>query len=87
MIDSLDTLWIMEMFDEFKEATLWIKHNQTFDKLTWISVFETTIRGLGGLLSAYELSNNEIFLIKATELGLKLINAFDTPTGIYHVYI
>ena len=44
-----------------------------------ISVFETTIRHLGGLLSTYDFSGNSILLNKAMELGEMLYVAFDTP--------
>lgn len=42
------------------------------------SVFETTIRYLGGLLSAYELSNQQfpVLLQKAKEVGDKLAFAW-----------
>jgi mannosyl-oligosaccharide alpha-1,2-mannosidase len=43
------------------------------------SVFETTIRYLGGLLSAYELSGqqHDVFIEKAQILGDKLAFAFN----------
>eukprot|EP00732_Lithocolla_globosa_P005164 Lithocolla_globosa_v1_NODE_5177_length_1288_cov_2.825629.p1 type:complete len:243 gc:universal NODE_5177_length_1288_cov_2.825629:1074-346(-) len=44
--------------------------------------FETTIRYLGGLLGAYALSGDELFLEKARELGDVLMKAYNTPTGI-----
>lgn len=44
--------------------------------------FETVIRYLGGLLSAYALSGNRILLSKAEELGNKLLPVFNTPTGL-----
>ena len=44
--------------------------------------FETVIRYLGGLLSAYALSGNKILLNKAEELGMKLLPVFNTPTGL-----
>ena len=47
-----------------------------------MSVFETTIRSLGGLLSAYDLSMDYSFLEKADDLGCRLLGAFDTPSGI-----
>ena len=34
-----------------------------------VSFFETSIRALGGLLSAYELSKEKVFLDKALDLG------------------
>lgn len=46
------------------------------------SVFETTIRCVGGLLSAYDLSGDGMFLNKATELADRLLPAFNTPSGI-----
>ncbi|CAB4416745.1 unnamed protein product [Rhizophagus irregularis] len=82
MVDALDTMWIMDLKDEFKSATNYIA-NVDF---TWskndISIFETTIRYLGGLLSAYELSGDEMLLQKAKDLGEAMIPAFNSPTGI-----
>ncbi|GAA5861315.1 hypothetical protein JCM3774_000206 [Rhodotorula dairenensis] len=47
-----------------------------------ISWFETTIRYLGGLLSAYELSADPLMLERATELGDWLLPAFATEFGL-----
>lgn len=44
--------------------------------------FETVIRYLGGLLSAYTLSGQRVLLDKADELGQKLLPVFNTPTGM-----
>eukprot|EP01041_Mallomonas_annulata_P002517 gene2517-4896_t len=82
LVDSLDTLYLMGMEEEFKEAKEWVEKSLTFDHAGTVSVFETTIRELGGLLSAYDLSGEEIFLTKAKELGNKLLPAFNTNTGI-----
>ena len=82
LLDSLDTLWLMGMHDEFDEATEWIKHHLNFNIGKTVSTFETTIRSLGGLLTAYDLSGKQIFLTKAMDLGKRLYRAFDTPSGI-----
>ena len=37
---------------------------------------------LGGLLSAYDLSGDDVFLSRARQLGDRLLPAFNTPTGI-----
>ena len=50
---------------EFKEARDWVAHNLTFDVGRDVNLFECTIRILGGLLSAYHLSADKIFLKKA----------------------
>lgn len=50
---------------EFDEARLWVKDSLTFSGNRDINLFETTIRVLGGLLSTYHLSGDELFLDKA----------------------
>ncbi|XP_030302987.1 mannosyl-oligosaccharide 1,2-alpha-mannosidase IA isoform X2 [Calypte anna] len=82
IVDALDTLYVMEMKEEFKEATEWVEKNLDFNVNAEISVFEVNIRFVGGLLSAYYLSGEEVFRKKAVELGEKLLPAFNTPTGI-----
>jgi mannosyl-oligosaccharide alpha-1,2-mannosidase len=44
--------------------------------------FETVIRYLGGLLSAYALSHDPILLARADDLGTALLPVFDTPSGL-----
>ena len=44
--------------------------------------FETIIRYLGGLLSAYALSKDPILLTRADDLGIALFPAFHTPSGL-----
>jgi len=80
LVDALDTLWIMGLTDEFRDAAAaaaqldWAKTTDTA-----VNLFETTIRHLAGLLSAYDLSREPALLEKAKELGNMLYMAFDTP--------
>ncbi|NXX88270.1 MA1A1 mannosidase, partial [Centropus bengalensis] len=60
IVDALDTLYIMEMKEEFKEAKEWVEKNLDFNVNAEISVFEVNIRFVGGLLSAYYLSGEEV---------------------------
>ncbi|KAG5951690.1 hypothetical protein E4U57_006786, partial [Claviceps arundinis] len=53
-----------------------------FTKDREINVFETAIRFLGGLLSAYDLSGDERLLTKAHNVGDLLYKAFDTPNHL-----
>ncbi|OZC08108.1 glycosyl hydrolase family 47 [Onchocerca flexuosa] len=46
------------------------------------NLFETTIRVLGGLLSAYHLSGDEMFVHRAHDLGSRLATAYATPSAI-----
>ncbi len=46
------------------------------------STFELTIRALGGLLSAHALTSEHLYLTRATELGYRLLRAFETPVPI-----
>ncbi|KAH9876840.1 hypothetical protein IAQ61_002201 [Plenodomus lingam] len=79
LVDSLDTLWIMglkEQFHEALDAVATIDFGTT--DLNAISVFETTIRYLGGFLSAYDLSQEPMLLEKAIQVGEMIYRAFDT---------
>ncbi|KAK1999724.1 family 47 glycosyl hydrolase [Colletotrichum falcatum] len=83
LVDSMDTLWIMGFRTEFYAAA------EVAAQLDWANttdqsanMFEVTIRHLGGLLSAYDLSGEVALLKKATELGDMLYMGFDTPNRI-----
>ena len=83
LIDALDTLWLMGLKDEFFRARNWVRDSLRFDtQRKQVSFFETTIRDLGGLLSAYDLSGDQAFLDKAVDLGDRLLKTFETATGI-----
>lgn len=47
-----------------------------------LSVFETNIRYVGGLLSLYAFTGDTLFKDKAKYVADKLLPAFQTPTGI-----
>jgi hypothetical protein len=51
LVDSLDTLWLMDMKDEFRRARDWVRDSLDNNRFRMVSFFETTIRSLGGLLS------------------------------------
>ncbi|KAK3137279.1 hypothetical protein QOZ80_5BG0450240 [Eleusine coracana subsp. coracana] len=61
VIDSLDTAIIMGADDVVSEASKWIEDNLTkrISEKGQVNLFETTIRVLGGLLSAYHLSGGD----------------------------
>lgn len=83
LVDSLDTLWIMGFKKEFHEAVDAVSRIDfgTSPHVT-ISVFETTIRYLGGMLSAYDLSGEQVLLDKAIQIGEMLYRAFDTNNNM-----
>ncbi|CAK9276687.1 unnamed protein product [Sphagnum jensenii] len=87
IIDSLDTLYIMGLQPQFNKARDWVAENLHFNKNYDASVFETTIRVLGGLLSAYDLTAEKMFLTKAKEIADRLLPAWDTRTGIPYTTI
>ncbi|CAG8953201.1 hypothetical protein HYFRA_00003402 [Hymenoscyphus fraxineus] len=93
-VDALSTALLMQIPDIVNDIVDYIptiKFDQTADE---ISLFETTIRYLGGLLSGYDLLNGPLahlvknttavdaILVQAERLGNNLAFAFDTPTGI-----
>nr|XP_060484520.1 endoplasmic reticulum mannosyl-oligosaccharide 1,2-alpha-mannosidase [Panthera onca] len=82
LIDALDTMWILGLKKEFEEARKWVSKKLRFQKDVDVNLFESTIRILGGLLSAYHLSGDDLFLRKAEDFGNRLLPAFQTPSRI-----
>jgi hypothetical protein len=79
LIDALDTLYLMGLHDEFRDARAWLarsEHRFARPKAEPVSIFEMNIRLLGGLLSTYQLSGDPLFLQKAEELGHLFAHAF-----------
>lgn len=82
LVDSLDTLWIMDMKQEFTEAVDAAVEIDFGPKLEGeINVFETIIRYLGGFLGAYDVSgcHDARLLNKAIEVADMAYASFDTP--------
>ncbi|KAI8985697.1 seven-hairpin glycosidase [Trametes punicea] len=93
MYDSLDTMLLMDLWDEFA-AALPVVQQADFRQLHstpsangwsrsgFAPFFETVIRYLGGLLSAYALSGEKVLLDRASELAGLLEPAFNTTSGL-----
>jgi mannosyl-oligosaccharide alpha-1,2-mannosidase len=83
LVDSLDTLWMMGLRDEFYEA---VEAVATIDfgqsTTSRVNTFETCIRYLGGLLAAYDLSGHAVLKEKAIEVGDLLYAGFNTENGM-----
>ncbi|EXC29366.1 Mannosyl-oligosaccharide 1,2-alpha-mannosidase MNS3 [Morus notabilis] len=95
IVDALDTAMIMGANEVASEASSWVE-TQLSNRISQkgqVNLFETTIRVLGGLLSAYHLSlaeagtNNvpkaSVYLETAKNLADRLLSAFtSSPTAI-----
>ncbi|KAL7930450.1 glycoside hydrolase family 47 protein [Trichoderma chlorosporum] len=83
LVDSLDTLWIMGLREEFDEAVAAVAEIDFGSSTSYrVNIFETNIRYLGGLLAAYDLSGREVLLKKAVELGDLIYAGFNTKNGM-----
>ena len=95
IVDTLDTLILMGLKDEYEEARDWVREDLDWNVPGRMNVFETTIRTLGGLLSAAALIRDpphpafapseedaQLFISRAVELAERLKPAFDTPSGV-----
>ncbi|KAJ1923269.1 mannosyl-oligosaccharide alpha-1,2-mannosidase [Tieghemiomyces parasiticus] len=84
IVDSLDTMLLMGLTAEYHDARQWITAHLDFDIAgESVSVFETNIRVLGGLLAAYHLSGkDQLYLERAVDLADRLLTAW-TSTGPY----
>lgn len=57
IIDSLDTMMLMNLTSRVHHARQWLSQSLTWEQDQDVNTFETTIRMLGGLLSAHYISN------------------------------
>lgn len=91
LIDTLDTLHIMNLTNEFddlvdnviakinfKNPTISMKE----DEITFIDVADISQRVLSSMISAFDLSKNQVLLNKARDLADYLLTIFDTPNGL-----
>jgi mannosyl-oligosaccharide alpha-1,2-mannosidase len=83
IVDAMDTLLIMNMTEEFQMGRNWIQKDLNIEAVdSSMSLFETVIRFVGGLLSCFALTNDQMFLLKAREISDKMLPAFNTETGL-----
>jgi hypothetical protein len=94
IVDALDTMMLMNLTSELSRARTWVKESLDYNLNQDVNTFETTIRMLGGLLSAHYLqeilpgikpekdSEQDIFLEKATDLADRLMGAYESPSGV-----
>ncbi|KAF9449311.1 glycoside hydrolase family 47 protein [Macrolepiota fuliginosa MF-IS2] len=82
VIDAIDTMYLMGLKDEYNRARDWLSSRHTFDRDENFNTFETTIRVLGGLLSIFHLTKDNLYLEKATDLADRMLPIFDTPSGL-----
>nr|XP_039265572.1 ER degradation-enhancing alpha-mannosidase-like protein 2 [Styela clava] len=94
LVDALDTLGVMGNNTEFQRVANVVAETLNPNKDVNVSVFETNIRVIGGLLSAHLMSRhmgvaveddwpcNGPLLRLAERFAQKLLPAFNTPTGM-----
>lgn len=86
-VDTLDTLLLMGLTEQAEKAKTLIVEKLSFDKDFEVKNFEITIRLLGGLLSAYQMTGDARLLKLADDLGTRLLPAFGSPTGLPYMYV
>src|SRR5215204_1997933 len=86
-VDALDTMYLMGLKPEADKTREYITANLKFDKDIYVQNFEITIRILGGLLSAYQITGDKKLLAMADDLGTRLLPVFDSPTGLPYKYV
>uniref|UniRef100_A0AC34QZL4 Alpha-1,2-Mannosidase n=1 Tax=Panagrolaimus sp. JU765 TaxID=591449 RepID=A0AC34QZL4_9BILA len=96
LIDSLDTLVVIGEYDEFESAVKKVIKTVRFDSDFTVSVFETNIRMVGGLISAHVMAKmlqtthdkmlwyNDELLKMTIDLADRLLPAFNTTSGLPH---
>jgi mannosidase alpha-like ER degradation enhancer 2 len=86
-VDALDTMMLMGFKQEARTTREYIATHLSFNKDISVQNFEITIRLLGGLLSAYEMTGDKRLLKLAEDLGERLLPVFNSPTGLPYRYV
>ena len=86
-VDSLDSLYLLGFRREADETREYIVKNLSYDKDITVQNFEITIRELGGLLSAYQMTGDKRLLNLADDLGRRLLPVFESPTGMPYRFV
>ena len=86
-VDAFDTFYLLGLKEEAKEAKEMMVSGLNFNVDQEVQLFEVNIRLLGGLLSAFELSGDTALLNLARDLGLRLLPAFISPTGMPYRFV
>ena len=96
LLDLLDTLALLGNATEFERGVRWCVEHLDFDRDETVSLFETNIRALGGLLAAHAFAlDNRLKLLSApypegyaggllplaVDLADRLMPALDTESG------
>ncbi|SMN20052.1 similar to Saccharomyces cerevisiae YLR057W Putative protein of unknown function [Maudiozyma saulgeensis] len=84
-VDSMDTLFLMGetlLFQKILNTVTTTDFKVPPMTMEIIDIVDLSTRLLGGLLSAYELSEDKILLTKAKDLADFLLRAFDTPNRV-----
>jgi len=86
-VDALDTMLLMGLSEEAEKTKTLLVEKLSFDRNISVKNFEITIRVLGGLLSAHQLTGDPRLLALAEDLGNRLLPVFDSPTGMPYMYV
>jgi mannosyl-oligosaccharide alpha-1,2-mannosidase len=93
-VDALSTALVMEQKDIINQIIDYIPTINYYSTPSTVSLFETTIRYLGGMLSGYDFlsgplasladnkTNVDALLTQSKNLANALSYAFDTPSGV-----
>ena len=86
-VDALDTMLLMGLSEEAEKTKMLLIEKLSFDRDISVKNFEITIRVLGGLLSAHQLTGDPRLLALAEDLGNRLLPVFDSPTGMPYMSV
>ncbi|XP_030377611.1 mannosyl-oligosaccharide alpha-1,2-mannosidase IA-like [Scaptodrosophila lebanonensis] len=87
IVDSMDTLYLMGLKEEYEAARMWVEQKFSLEINGVFSVFETNIRYLGGFLTLFAFTGDPLYKNKAQMVAEKLLPAFRTATGIPYALV
>lgn len=80
-IESLETLWLTGLTNEYKNMRDKISKSVVCDKSKYYVVNDVAVRVIGSLLSIFGMTNDKMYFNKAMECGEVLLDAFKNDIG------
>lgn len=81
-LDAMDTMTLMGLTAEADSTREYVATHLNFNQDVYVTVFEFTIRGLGSLITNYQLTKDPRLLKLAVDLADRMLPAFISGTGM-----
>jgi len=88
IVSAASTLYVLGLMEEFEQAREWIRTKLNLSQVdAYMSVCDVVTDLIGGLLSCYALTGDQMFLRKALSISNIFEGAYNFATGKFLLWI